>query len=115
MDMTRKRISLILELMAIFLSFQITFSLVTAAMVFGLSWSLDPSSLAYPNCDSKPFSNVVVVVDSADLLVVEAFYGSDQVGVTHPHGCPQGCIPNSWSPRRRYVGVVGTCTSHRVF
>ena len=34
MDMTRERISLILELMAMFLSFPMTFSLVTAAVVW---------------------------------------------------------------------------------
>ena len=32
MDMVRERISLIMELMAMFLSFQMTFSLVTAAV-----------------------------------------------------------------------------------
>ena len=47
MDMARERISLILELMAIFLSFQMTFSLVTAAVVWAILNStsgLDPSS-----------------------------------------------------------------------
>ena len=47
MDMARERISLILELMAIFLSFQMTFSLVTAAVVWAILDStsgLDPSS-----------------------------------------------------------------------
>ena len=47
MDMAREGISLILELMAMFLSFQMTFSLVTAAVVWaildGISGS-DPSS-----------------------------------------------------------------------
>ena len=41
MDMARERISLILELMVMFLSFQMTFSLVTAAMVWASG--LDPS------------------------------------------------------------------------
>ena len=36
MDMARERISLILELMAMFLSFQMTFSLVTAAVVWAI-------------------------------------------------------------------------------
>ena len=47
MDMARKRISLILKLMAMFLSFQMTFSLVTAAVVTAFLDStsgLDPSS-----------------------------------------------------------------------
>ena len=46
MDMVKKRISLILELMATFLSFQMTFSLVTAALVWAILDStsgLDPS------------------------------------------------------------------------
>ena len=47
MDMARERISLILELMAMFLSFQMTFSLVTAAVVWAVLDSTsgwDPSS-----------------------------------------------------------------------
>ena len=36
MDMTKERISLILELMAMFLLFQMTFSLVTAAVVWAI-------------------------------------------------------------------------------
>ena len=47
MDMARERISLILELMAMFLLFQMTFSLVTAAVVWAIldnSSGLDPSS-----------------------------------------------------------------------
>ena len=36
MDMARELISLVLELMAMFLSFQMTFSLVTAAVVRAL-------------------------------------------------------------------------------
>ena len=47
MDMAREHISLILELMAIFLSFQMAFSLVTAAVVWAILEStsgLDPSS-----------------------------------------------------------------------
>ena len=46
MDMTRERISLTLELMSMLLSFQMTFSLVTAAVVWAILEStsgLDPS------------------------------------------------------------------------
>ena len=37
------------------------------------------------------------MVECAGLLVVEAFYSSDQVviDVMQPHGCPQICMPNS--------------------
>ena len=53
--------------------------------------------MAYSNCGSEPFSYVVVMADWAGHLVVEAFYGSDQVviDVIQPHGCPQSCMPNS--------------------
>ena len=53
--------------------------------------------MAHSNCRSEPFSYVVVMVDCAGRLVVEAFDGSDQVviDVSQPHGCPQSCIPNS--------------------
>ena len=53
--------------------------------------------MAHSNCGSEPFSYIVVVVDCAGCLVVEAFYGSDQVviDVIQPHGCPQSCMPNS--------------------
>ena len=47
MEMARECISLILELMAMFLSFQMTFSLVTAAVVWAIldrTSGLDPSS-----------------------------------------------------------------------
>ena len=47
MDMTRERVSLILELTAMFLSFQLTFGLVTAAVVRAILEStlgLDPLS-----------------------------------------------------------------------
>ena len=44
MDLARERISLILELMAIFLSFQVTFSLVTSAVVWAIPSGLDLSS-----------------------------------------------------------------------
>ena len=50
----------------------------------------EQTSLAYSNCGSEPFSYIVVMVECAGRLVVEAFYGSDQVGidVMQPHGCP---------------------------
>ena len=53
--------------------------------------------MAYSNCGSEPFSSVVVMLDCAGRLVVEAFYGSDQVvnDVIQPRGCPQSCMPNS--------------------
>ena len=53
--------------------------------------------MAHSNCGWEPFSNGVVMVDCAGRLVVEAFYGSDQViiDVMQPHGCPQSCMPNS--------------------
>ena len=44
MDMARERISLILELMAMFLSFQMTFNLVTAAVVWAILESTSDSS-----------------------------------------------------------------------
>ena len=36
------------------------------------------------------------MVDCTGRLVVEAFYGLDQVviDVIQPHGCPQNCMPN---------------------
>ena len=38
------------------------------------------------------------MTDCADRLVIEAFYGSDQVGtdVIQPHGRPQSRMPNSY-------------------
>ena len=37
------------------------------------------------------------MIDCAGCIVVEAFYGSDQVviDVIQPRGCPQSCMPNS--------------------
>ena len=49
MDMARERISLILELMAMFLSFQMTFSLVTAVVVCAI---LDGTSGLEPSSDT---------------------------------------------------------------
>ena len=56
----------------------------------------EQTPLVYSSCVSEPFSNVIVMVDCANRLVVEAFYGSDQVviDVIQPHGCPQSCMPN---------------------
>ena len=56
----------------------------------------EQTSLAHSSCGSEPLS-YVVMVDCTGSLVVEAFYGSDQVGVgvIQPHGCPQSCAPNS--------------------
>ena len=53
--------------------------------------------MAHSNYDSEPFSTVVVMVDCAGHLVVEALYGSDQVviDVIQPHGCPQSCMTDS--------------------
>ena len=38
-----------------------------------------------------------VTVDGTGHLILEAFYGSDQVYIDaiQPHGCPQSCVPNS--------------------
>ena len=60
--------------------------------------------MAHPNCGSEPFSNVVVMAHCTGRLVVEAFYGYDQVviDVIQPHGCPQSCMPNS---AKRLLGV----------
>ena len=53
--------------------------------------------MAQTNCSSEPFSYVVVMVDCAGHLVVEAFYRSDQVAidVIQPHGWSQSCMSNS--------------------
>ena len=45
-DMAREHISLVSELIALFLSFQMTFSLVTAAVV----WSIQDSTSGLPTC-----------------------------------------------------------------
>ena len=53
--------------------------------------------MTHSSCGLEPFSNVVVMVDCTGRLVVEAFYGSDQVviDVVQSHGCPQSCMTNS--------------------
>ena len=50
--------------------------------------------MAHSNCGLESFSDVVVMVDCASRLVVEAFYGSNQVvmDVIQPLGCPQGSV-----------------------
>ena len=63
------------------------------------------------------------MVDCAGRLVVEAFYGYDQVviDVTHPLACPQSCVPNFVERLlevhedivKAFAGVAGI--SHRVF
>ena len=53
--------------------------------------------MAHSSRGFEPFSSVVVMADCASRLVVEAFYGSDQVvDIIQPHGCPQSCMPNSF-------------------
>ena len=79
--------------------------------------------MAHSSCGSEPFSNDVVMVDCSGRLVVEAFYGFDQVviGVIQPHGCPHSFMPN-YVERflevhehmvKGFAGVAGI--SHRVF
>ena len=57
----------------------------------------EQTSLTHSSCGSEPFSYVVVIVDGPGCLVVDAFYGSDQVGIDfiQRHGCPQSCMPYS--------------------
>ena len=52
---------------------------------------------AYSNCGWHPFLYVVVVVVCAGRIIVEEFYGADQVGVDviQPNGCLQSCVSNS--------------------
>ena len=75
--------------------------------------------MAYYNCGSELFSYIVVMVDCAGSLVVEALYGSDQVViyVIQPHGCSQGYMPNSVERRLKvYKGFAGVAgISHSVF
>ena len=78
-----------------FLSFQMTFILVTAAVVWAI---LESTSGLGPSSDTiAPRYLKLWMVDCAGRLVVEAFYGSDQVviDVIQPHGCTQSCMPNS--------------------
>ena len=59
MDMARECISLILELMAMSLSFQMTFSLVTAAVVWAI---LDSTSGLDPSSDTSSSSSAFDVM-----------------------------------------------------
>ena len=77
----------------------------------------------YSNCGSEPFPYVVVEVDCTGGLVVEAFYGSDQVGISviyslmvaHKAACQT--LSNTFlkSTKRGKDFVCVACTSHRVF
>ena len=53
--------------------------------------------MTYTNCGSESFSYVVAILDCTGRLVVEAFYGSDQIGidVIQPCCCPQSCLTSS--------------------
>ena len=65
MDMARERISLILELVAMFLSFQMTFSLVTAAVVWA---KLDSTSGLDPSSDTIALRHLKLRAISSFLL-----------------------------------------------
>ena len=51
----------------------------------------------HSSCGLEPFSYVVVEADCTGRLVVEALYGSDEVGIDiiQPHDCLQSCVTNS--------------------
>ena len=73
MDMARERISLILELTVMFLSFQMSFSLVTAAVVWAI---LDSTSLIrYYN------SQIFKATDGLQFVVVYGNVHADAIGV----------------------------------
>ena len=61
------------------------------------------------------------MVDCAGRLVVEEFYGSDQVAINviQPHCCPQSCMPNSVERRLEVhedmVMALLVLQVHRVF
>ena len=76
MDVTRERISLILEPMAMFLLFQMTFSLVTAAVVWAILGSasgLDPSS--------NDSSQIFKAMDGRKFLVVYGHVSANAICV----------------------------------
>ena len=77
MDMARERISLILELMAMFLSFQMTFSLVNAAVVWAI---LDSTSGLDPSSDTIALQ-IFKPTDSLQFLVVYGGVSADAIGV----------------------------------
>ena len=72
MDMARERISLILELMVMFLSCQMTFSLVTTAVVWAI---LDSTSRLDPS------SQIFKATDGLRFLVVYGNVSADAIGV----------------------------------
>ena len=58
------------------------------------------------------------MVGCTDRLVVEAFYGSDQIAidVIQPHGCPQICMPDSVKrPLEVHEDMVKTLLVLQVF
>ena len=74
MDMARERISRILELMSTFLSFQMTFSLVTAAVVWAI---LESTSGLDPLSDSI----APRYLNGLQFLVVYCNVSADAIGV----------------------------------
>ena len=85
------------------LSVKLKFVIVLPPILTVPSWSSSASAIILfeegggeqtSNCDSEPFSYVVVMVDCAGCFVVEALYYSDQVVIdlTQPQGCPQSCM-----------------------
>ena len=76
MDMARERISLILELMAMFLSFQMTFSLVTAAVVWAI---LDSTSRLDPSFYYS--SQILKATDGLQFLAVYGNVSTDAICV----------------------------------
>ena len=77
--MTRERINLIFELMAMFLSFQITFSLVTAAVVWAI---LESTSGFDPSSDTIIPKYLIKAMDGLKFLFVYGNVSTDAVGVT---------------------------------
>ena len=77
MDMAREHISLILELMAMILSFQMTFSLVTAAVVWRIQ---DSTSCLDPSSDTV-VPRYFKATDGLQFLVVYGNVSADAIGV----------------------------------
>ena len=77
-DMTRERISLILELMAIFLSFQMTFSLPTATLVWAI---LEGTSGLDPSSDTTS-SQIFIATDGLQFLIVYGNVSADAIDAT---------------------------------
>ena len=75
MDMAREPISLILELMAMFLSFQMTFSLVTAALVWDI---LDSTSGLECHCGKEHYA-VEALLRSTAMVHYECCLKSSQL------------------------------------